>query len=83
MRPPGPKPGALPTELHPEKEQLVPDPRVELGTPASSGQRSTDELARHTSLQLQVLAPRSLSKVVDPRRLELLTSAMQTRRSTK
>jgi hypothetical protein len=26
---------------------LVPGPRVELGTPASSGQRSTDELARH------------------------------------
>ena len=26
---------------------MVPDPRVELGTPASSGQRSTDELARH------------------------------------
>ena len=25
---------------------LVPDPRVELGTPASSGQRSTDELVR-------------------------------------
>jgi hypothetical protein len=27
--------------------RFVPDPRVELGTPASSGQRSTDELARH------------------------------------
>ena len=26
---------------------MVPGPRVELGTPASSGQRSTDELARH------------------------------------
>lgn len=25
---------------------MVPDPRVELGTPASSGQRSTDELVR-------------------------------------
>ena len=25
---------------------LVPGPRVELGTPASSGQRSTDELGR-------------------------------------
>jgi hypothetical protein len=26
---------------------FVPGPRVELGTPASSGQRSTDELVRH------------------------------------
>ena len=29
---------------------MVPDPRVELGTPASSGQRSTDELVRLVSI---------------------------------
>ena len=29
---------------------MVPGPRVELGTPASSGQRSTDELARHMKI---------------------------------
>ena len=30
----------------PAAVKIVPDPRVELGTPASSGQRSTDELIR-------------------------------------
>ena len=32
---------------------MVPGPRVELGTPASSGQRSTDELARHVFYGIQ------------------------------
>jgi hypothetical protein len=35
-------------------EEVVPDPRVELGTPASSGQRSTDELVR---LEVSAMLP--------------------------
>ena len=30
---------------------MVPGPRVELGTPASSGQRSTDELPGHRAFR--------------------------------
>ncbi len=33
------------------RSYLVPDPRVELGTPASSGQRSTDELVRRVAIR--------------------------------
>ena len=32
---------------------MVPGPRVELGTPASSGQRSTDELARRYGTRIE------------------------------
>src|SRR3989338_4617236 len=38
--------------LNHSRSFLVPGPRVELGTPASSGQRSTDELARQIIKQL-------------------------------
>ena len=40
---------------------VVPDPRVELGTPASSGQRSTDELGRQNDYSkiCELLAVRS------------------------
>ena len=39
----------MPRVRIPACQSPMPDPRVELGTPASSGQRSADELVRHTT----------------------------------